>query len=272
MSRVCYLDLDETLLGHGGGLLRDGTGAFSYESIRAFAALHAADVPFVLVSGRRLAELRAIARMLGADGALGELGACDAGYPTSNGQNVHQAIAATGIVETLLTWTRGDLEPYLPWAIGREGSHLLVGRATDDTMELVHTLSRGTLRLVDNGGVADGRRAYHLLPAGAGKGPAVARDIQRRGAAASSCLGVGDSRADLELLGVVGLVAIVANGVDDDPTLAADAQWVTTARHGAGVLEAVQRWLADDPLLRKLDRGPATCRVEQDAQRPAGLS
>ena len=254
MSRVCYLDLDETLLGHGGSILRDAADAFSYESIRAFEALHAADVPFVLVSGRRLAELRAIARMLGADGALGELGACDAGYPTSDGQNVHQAIAATGIVETLLTWAEGDLEPYLPWAIDREGSHLLVGRATAETLDLVQTLSRGTLRLVDNGGVADGRRAYHLLPGGAGKGPAVARDIERRRADASACLGVGDSRADLELVGVVGLVAIVANGVDDDPALAADAQWVTRARHGAGVLEAVERWLAGDPLLRRLER------------------
>lgn len=256
MGRVCYLDLDETLLGHGGGILRDGSGAFSYESIRAFEALHAADVPFVLVSGRRLAELRAIARMLGADGALGELGACDAGYPTAEDQNVHQAIAATGIVDALLTWADGDLEPYLPWALGREGSHLLVGRATNATMELVATLSRGTLRLVDNGGISDGRRAYHLLPAGAGKGPAVARDIARRGAVAGQCLGVGDSRADLELVGVVGLVAIVANGVDDDPTLRADAQWITEARHGAGVLEAVERWLADDPLLAKLERAP----------------
>lgn len=252
--RVCYLDLDETLLGHGGGILRDGSGAFSYESIKAFEALHAADVPVVLVSGRRLAELKAIARMLGADGALGELGACDAGYPTADGQNVHQAIAATGIVETLLTWAGGDLEPYLPWAIGREGSHLLVGRATAEAMALVDTLSRGTLRLVDNGGISDGRRAYHLLPSGAGKGPAVARDIQRRGADPARCLGVGDSRADLELVGVVGLVAIVANGVDDDPTLHDDAQWITNARHGAGVLEAVERWLADDPLLTRVGR------------------
>lgn len=254
MSRVCYLDLDETLLGHGGGILRDGAGAFSYESIRAFETLHAAGVPVVLVSGRRLAELRAIARMLGADGALGELGACDAGYPTADGQNVHQSIAATGIVETLLTLAKGDLEPYLPWALGREGSHLLVGRATDQTMNLVQTLSRGTLRLVDNGGTSDGRRAYHLLPAGAGKGPAVASDIVRRGADATACLAVGDSRADLELVGVVGLVAIVANGVDEDPGLATRAQWITQSRHGAGVLEAVERWLADNPLLRRVER------------------
>jgi hydroxymethylpyrimidine pyrophosphatase-like HAD family hydrolase len=248
--RVCYLDLDETLLGQEGGLFRDGDGRFSYEGAHALEALHAHDVPAVLVSGRRLAELKAIARMLGADGAIGELGACDAGYPTVDGQSVHAAIAETGIVDTLLAWAHGRLDPYLPWAIGREGSHLLVGQAGPDAIELVDTLSRGTLRLVDNGAVGtDGRRAYHLLPAGAGKGPAVARDIERRGADPDDCLAVGDSRADLELAGVVGVLAIVRNGADDDPSLAMDAPWITRKRHGAGVREAVERWLARDPAL-----------------------
>ena len=257
--RVCYIDLDETLLGQGGGILRDGSGGFSYDGIRALEALHRADVPAVLVSGRRLAELRAIARMLGADGAIGELGACDAGYPVAPGQSVHAAIAQTGIVETLLAWSGGALEPYLPWSDGREGSHLLIGQAGDDAIALVSTLSRGRLRLVDNGSSADdGRRVYHLLPARAGKGPAVARDIARRGADPRACLAVGDSRADLELLGVVGLMAIVRNGVDGDSELADRAQWVTSARHGAGVLEAVERWLAGDPVLQRLLDGPAT--------------
>lgn len=253
--RVCYLDLDETLLGHGGSLLRDGAGVFSYDAVRAFEALHAAGVPAVLVSGRRAAELRAIARLLGADGALGELGACDAGYPTAAGQTVHEAIAATGVVDALLAWAGGSLEPYLPWSVGREGSHLLIGRVGDEAAELVRALSRGRLRLVDNGAAAqDGRRVYHLVPAGAGKGPAVSRDIARRGADPAECLGVGDSRADLELVGVLGLVAIVRNGIDQDPGLAAEVPWVTTRPHGAGVTEAVERWLADDPELARIRR------------------
>lgn len=250
--RVCYLDLDETLLGHGGRILRDGGDVFSYDAVRALETLHRADAPVVLVSGRRLPELAAIARMLGADGALGELGACDAGYPCAEGQTVHEAIAATGIVETLVTWADGRLEPYEPWASGRFGSHLLVGTVGQEAVDLVHALSRGTLRLVDNGGTGDGRRAYHLLPAGAGKGPAVARDIVRRGADPARCLAVGDSRADLELMDAVGLVAIVRNGIEDDPTLEAACQWVTAARHGAGVLEAVERWLGGDPHLERI--------------------
>lgn len=249
---VCYLDLDETMLGAGGRILRDGADAFSYDAIRAIEALHRADVPFVFVSGRRQPELAAIGRMLGADGVLGELGACDAGYPTADGQTVHDAIAATGIVDTLITWSEGTLELYEPWCNGRFGSHLLVGTAGQDAIDLVESLSRNTLRLVDNGGTGDGRRAYHLLPSGAGKGPAVARDVARRGVDPSGCLAVGDSRADLELMEAVGLVAIVRNGVEDDPSLAAECQWITQARHGAGVLEAVERWLAADPLLDQI--------------------
>ncbi len=246
---VCYLDLDETLLGAGGRILRDGADTFSYDAIHAIEALHRAEVPFVLVSGRRQPELAAIGRMLGADGVLGELGACDAGYPTAQGQTVHDAIAATGIVDTLIAWSDGQLERYEPWCNGRFGSHLLVGSADLDAIELVDSLSRGTLRLVDNGGTGDGRRAYHLLPSGAGKGPAVAGDVARRGVDPSRCLAVGDSRADLELMEAVGLVAIVRNGVEDDPSLADECQWITQARHGAGVLEAVERWLAADPRL-----------------------
>lgn len=120
---------------------------------------------------------------------------------------------------------------------------------------MVETLSRGTLRLIDNGiATSDGRRTFHLLPAEAGKGPAVARDIARRGARPQDCLAVGDSRADLELAEVVGLMAIVHNGVEDDPTLDEDAPWVTSASYGAGVLEAVERWLADDPALDRIRR------------------
>ena len=64
--------------------------------------------------------------------------------------------------------------------------------------------------------------------------------------------GLSENGAWLVGEGIVGLMAIVRNGVDDDPALAEQAQWVTNARHGAGVLEAVERWLSGDPLLDRL--------------------
>ncbi len=67
------------------------------DGVRALQLLHAAAVPVVLVSGRSRARLEAVATALGADGVLPEMGALDAGYPTADGQTVHEAIALTGV-------------------------------------------------------------------------------------------------------------------------------------------------------------------------------
>ena len=54
---------------------------------------------------------------------------------------------------------------------------------------------------------------------------------------------MGNSRQDLEVGEVVGVVAIVANGAAADPLLAERAEWVTAGSDGEGVLEAVEEWL-----------------------------
>ncbi len=244
--RIAYLDLDGTLLGPGGVLLRGADGGFSDAGVCALGRLHAAGVPVVLVSGRAAEHLRDAARMLGADGALPELGALDAGYPVGDGQSVYEAIAATGLPERLLA-----REPALavhPAPVGRrEGTHCFRGRAGPGAAEFVLAESGGALTFIDNG-VIDraGNRVYHLTPAGAGKAGAVARDIAARGADAAACLAVGDSPEDMLIAGVVGHFALVANALAangghlDDP----GELWVTRAAHGAGVLEAVEDWLA----------------------------
>ena len=246
MSRVAYLDLDGTLLGPGGVLLRGADGGFSDAGVRALERLAQADVPAVLVSGRAAGHLREAARMLGAAGALPELGALDAGYPVIDGQTVFDAIAATGVPERLL-----EHEPGLqvhPATVGlREGTHCFRGRASADADAFVVRISDGGLRLVDNG-VIDrrGNRVYHLSPAGAGKAAAVARDIAVRGAEAAACLAVGDSPEDLRIAGVVGHFALVANALaaNGGHLVDPDGVWVTRSAFGAGVLEAVEEWLA----------------------------
>lgn len=244
--RVVYLDVDGTLLGPEGSLLRDADGGFCDGAIRALELLHNAGVPVVLVSGRARPRLELTMRMLGADGVLAELGAVDADLPRPPGQTVYEAIAATGIPDLLLAREPG-LEVHPLARSGREGSHVLWGRASADAATFVHDLSRGALRLADNGQLsADGAHVYHLLPADAGKAPAVARDIARRGADPAACLAIGDSLQDLDIGRVLGTVAIVANGAEADPDVARDAEWVTRASHGAGVLEAVATWLAGD--------------------------
>ncbi len=240
---MVYLDLDGTLLGPSGSILRDAEGRFSDAGVRALALLDDAGVPVVLVSGRSRRRLEAVAQTLGAVGVLPELGATDAGYPTAPGETVHDAIARTGVPAALLSAEPG-LAPHPLAAWGREGSHVFLGRVGTGAAPLVRTLSDGALRLADNGRTGpDGAHIFHLLPASASKAAAVARDIAARGADPDACLAVGDSAQDLDIGRTVGAVAIVSNGAAADPAIAASAPWVTRAPYGAGVLEAVEDWL-----------------------------
>jgi len=241
--RVAYLDLDATLLGPGGSLFR-GRDGFSDAAARALALLHERGVPVVLVSGRSRASLAVVARVLGADGALPELGALEAGYPTRPDQTVFEAIAETGLPEALLAREPG-LERH-PHAPAREGGHVFRGQAGAGAERFVHDRSGGALRLADNGQAGrPGVRVYHLLPARASKAEAVRRDAARRGVDAAACLAVGDSPQDLGIAEVVGRMAVVANGAALDPDLAAGL-WVTRGAYGEGVLEAVSEWLGID--------------------------
>lgn len=241
---MVYLDLDGTLLGPTGSVLIAPDGGFTTAGVRALGLLHEAAIPVVLVSGRSRQRLEAVARTLGAAGVLPEMGATDAGYPTRPGETVHAAIARTGIPGALLASEPG-LAPHPLAVSGREGSHVFLGRVGDGAEALVRTLSDGALRLADNGHTGPGdAHIFHLLPAAASKATAVARDIAARGADPAGCLAVGDSGQDLDIGRVVGTVAIVANGADADPRIAASAPWVTRAGYTAGVLEAVEEWLS----------------------------
>lgn len=206
--------------------------------------LHEAGIPVVLVSGRGRRRLDAVASLLGASGGLPEMGATDAGYPVEAGETVHAAIGRTGIPDALLASEPG-LAPHPMALVGREGSHVFLGRVGPDAAGLVARMSAGALRLADNGRTGTGdARIVHLLPAAASKAAAVERDIAARGADPADCLAVGDSLQDLDIGRVLGAVAIVANGAAADPELAAAAPWVTRGSHAAGVLEAVEAWLS----------------------------
>ncbi len=197
------------------------------------------------MSGRSRRRLETVAQTLGADGALPEMGATDAGYPTAEGETVHDAIARTGIPDLLLRREPG-LVPHPLAAWGREGSHVMLGRVSPGAAGLVDELSGGTLRLADNGETgAEGAHIWHLLPAAASKAAAVARDLAAREADPLASLAVGDSAQDLDIGRVLGRVAIVANGAAADAAVAARAAWVTRGAYGAGVLEAVEAWLTE---------------------------
>jgi hydroxymethylpyrimidine pyrophosphatase-like HAD family hydrolase len=268
--RCLYVDLDSTLLGPGGALLRGADGRFSLEGVRALQACDRADVEVVLMSGRRKGTVAENARLFAQPAYIYEAGSClviegeeswlTGDYlPDGDAGSIHDQIEASGAPALLLEHYAGRLEYHDPWHHGREVSHLfrgLVDAAEVDALLAEH--GHGGLRLVDNGGVhrrspdlvaLEEVRAYHLVPRGASKANAVALHMRVRGYAPQDVIAAGDSREDMETAAHVGAFWFVANAVQRDPTLneaigARANVRVAEQSYGAGVYEAVVTTLA----------------------------
>jgi hydroxymethylpyrimidine pyrophosphatase-like HAD family hydrolase len=268
LIRCVYTVLDGTLLGRGASLFRDGEGAFTLLPARALEACYRAGVEVVIKSGRRRAQVMEDARLIGQSAYIFELGAglvidgelswLTGELQPTPGRSVHALIEASGAPALLLEHYAGRLEPHAPWHRDREVSHLFRGLVDPDEANAVlaeHGL--GGLRLVDNGTIGANEtrlaltarpHAYHLVPAQASKANAVTAHMRARGYARSDCLGVGDSREDLDVARCVDRFFLVANALARDPSLRAALAGnveVTEASHGDGFYEAVIRSLAE---------------------------
>jgi hydroxymethylpyrimidine pyrophosphatase-like HAD family hydrolase len=269
--RCVYLDLDGTLLGPGGSLLRGADGGFALDGVRALQACARAGVEVMLYSGRRQSSVFDCARLIGAPAFCFEVGAglvidgelewlTDGVVPSLERGTIYEQIEASGAPALLLERFRGRLEYHTPWSVGRDVSHLF--RGSVDLVEVGEVLASaglGWLRLVDNGVVRAAAEqvpglevihAYHLIPAGASKVRAVARHMQARGLRPDDAIAVGDSREDLGVASVVGCFWLVGNAAERDPDLAALAAAGKGVRlavdgYGAGVYEAVVTTLAE---------------------------
>jgi phosphoglycolate phosphatase len=263
--RCVYVDLDGTLIGAGGSLLRDAEGGFSLLGVRALEACHRAGVEVVIYSGRRQLTVFYDARLMGITSYAFEAGAgvvldgelhwLTGEFVPRDGSTIFDQIEATGAPALLLDHFAGRLEYHAPWHRGRDVSHLFRGDVDAfEADELLEREGHGNLRLVDNGGIhpippgMEDARAYHLIPRSASKAGAVAWHMRARGYAREECIAVGDSREDLGAAEVVGTFWMVANGIERDPTireaLTANTR-VTAERNGAGVYEAVISELAE---------------------------
>ena len=256
--RVVYVDLDNTLLGRGASLFHDGDGKPSLLGPRAIEACHRAGAEVVVMSGRRRAQVMEDARLLGGRAYIFESGSAvvdgpdeewlTAPFMPDEGPTVFEQIEATGAPRLLLE--RFDLEYHDPWHRNREVSHLFRGTVDAlDATALLQEHGHEDLRLVDNGAIdREGLRAYHLIPAGASKGRAVARHMRVRGYAPAEAIAIGDSREDLTAAEAAGAFWLVGNALDRDPMLTTalprNAR-VAEAGHGAGVYEAVVTELAE---------------------------
>jgi hypothetical protein len=268
--RCLYVDLDGTLLGPGGALLRGADGRFSALGIRALEACWRAGVEVVLYSGRRQSSVFQGARLLGCSSYIFELGCglvvdgelewlTDGLVPSAERGSIYDQIDASGAPALLLSRFAGRLEYHTPWSTDREVSHLFRGSVDlDEVAALLAGARLGWLRLVDNGVVRAHSEqmpglpvvhAYHLVPAAASKARAVARHMRARRYSISDCIAVGDSREDMDAASVVDQFWLVANALERDPTLEGEASAragvrIATEGYGAGVYEAVVTTLA----------------------------
>jgi len=274
MLRCLYVDLDGTLLGPDGSLVTGADGRFSLLGVRALEACARAGAEVVIYSGRRQSSVWEAARLIGSRSYIFELGCglvvdgelewlTDGLEPSRVAGSIFDQIEATGVVSLLLERFAGLLEPHTPWAAARDVSHLFRGSVS--LVEVSSVLERAgfgeRFRLLDNGVIPEARalglmpaldvvRAYHLVPAGASKGRAVARHMQNRGYDARECIACGDSREDLSAAGVVGTFWLVANALERDPGLEAEVSGLPGVRacsesFGGGVYEAVVSTLAE---------------------------
>jgi len=268
--RCLYVDLDSTLLGPGGALLRGADGTFSLQGVRALQACDRAGVEVVLMSGRRKGTVAENARLFAQPAYIYEAGSClviegeeswlTGDYlPHGDAGSIHDQIEASGAPALLLEHYAGRLEHHDPWHHGREVSHLFRGLVDAAEVDaLLAERGHGGLRLVDNGGVHRRSpdlvalaevRAYHLVPRGASKANAVALHMRVRGYAPEDVIAAGDSREDMETAAHVATFWFVANAVQRDLTLReaiggrANVR-VAEASYGAGVYEAVVTTLA----------------------------
>jgi phosphoglycolate phosphatase len=253
--KCVYTDLDGTLLGRGASLFRTADGDFTLLPARALEACHRAGAEVVIKSGRRRTQVMEDARLIGQSSYIfevgtgmvidGELTFLTGELQPQDGRTVHDQIAESGAPELLLSAFDGRLEPHLPWALDREVSHLFRGSVdAREANQLLGAEGHGGLRFVDNGEIAPGTNGFHLIPAGCSKATAVAAHMRARGYAREECIGVGDSREDLEVAEVVGRLFLVANAaVGDGPSFANVEH--TEAAMGEGFYEAVVRALAE---------------------------
>ncbi len=244
--RCVYTDLDGTLLGAGASLFRDGEGAFTLLPARALEACHRAGAEVVLKSGRRKAQVAEDARLIGQSAYIYEVGSglvidgeehfLTGAYTPSDDRRPHELIGESGAPALLLDTYAGHLEDHAPWHLDRHVSHLFRGRV--DLAEANALLEReglGDLRLIDNGAMSGGRRAYHLIPATASKAAAVQMHMRARGYAPDECIAVGDSLEDLGVAPLVRRFYLVANA----PEGAGPNVVRTESGYGDGFYEAV---------------------------------
>jgi hypothetical protein len=269
---LVYSDLDGTLLGRGGSLLVDGAGQPSATVAEAVVRVNAAGMSVVPVTGRNRIQTAEIARLLGWEGFIAELGCvlvpergADPIYllgewpddALASGETPYDAIVRSGAPRVLADAFPGLLEPHAPYHLNREATYLVRGYIDVELARRLLTELELPVALVDNGIVrplasalpADlpEVHAYHLMPPGVTKASAVAEDARRRGLERRRTAAIGDAPTDVLMADTTALCVVLANALEHPGvrTLASgrDNVYATRALRGEGWAEFANAWV-----------------------------
>ena len=269
---VLYTDLDGTLLGRGASVLRDDTGEHTLDTARAIVDINTAGLPVVMVSGRNFIQLAEDSRLLGWTDFIGEVGALRS---TGRERRVeymlgdwtadqvpeeitpYEAILEAGALDLLETAFPNRIERHVPWDSDRVVTFILRGEVEIEEAQAVLDQIDLPVQIVDNGVIhpmnhglvgVETIHAYHLVPKGTSKVRAIRYDLESRGLRPEQAAAIGDSRADLDMAEAVGVMVIVANGLDvpalRDRLAETPNAVATRKRQGHGWAEFADAWLA----------------------------
>ncbi len=228
--RVLYSDLDGSMLGPGGNFFLSAEKKSTLLPSISLLALKEKGVDITLISGRSVAQLKELSRVLGIDNYIAEAG-CQIvrsgksigrtyDYNHGDSRTLHEAITASGAPALLLEAFKGKLEYHTPWSDNRSCSHLFRGEI-DLSIANDRLLRSGfeKLKLIDNGVVhrkgdlidVGEVHSYHLLPIETDKAAAIAIDAKERGLALEELAAIGDSLADISMAKVVSMFFLIDN-------------------------------------------------------------
>ena len=272
--RALYVDLDSTLLGPGGALLRDADKQFTLQGVRALQACDRAGAEVVLMSGRRQGTVGENARLFAQPAYIFEAGSClvldgeeiwltgDL-MPDGDAGTIHEQIEASGAPALLLASTRGAWSTTTPGtATARSptssagsstrprstrcspsAATARCGSSTTAACTAARPTSSRSTRCAPTTSCRAGRRRPTRSRATCAPAASRAQDV----------IAVGDSREDMETAAHVGTFWFVANAVRARPhaarrrsATARTSASPTTPTGRASTRRSSRRWPAAD--------------------------
>ncbi|MCC7009533.1 MAG: HAD-IIB family hydrolase [Acidobacteria bacterium] len=199
------------------------------ETLEALRNLRASGRKLVMVTGRELADLQKIFQSLDLfDRVVAENGAV-------------LYCPADGTTEVL---SEPPPQAFLEALRARGVSPLSVGHVIAATFEPHESTVLQTIREFGlEHQVIFNKGAVMVLPAGVNKATGLKKALAELHLSPHNAVGVGDAENDHAFLTVCECAVAVGNAL---PTLKARADWVTTARNGAGVIELVRSLVHSD--------------------------